>query len=55
MNFFFGVKNNILCSEITIPRFQNQNNTQTHYNLYGAFVENNKWNIDSNIYIKTNV
>jgi hypothetical protein len=46
MNFFFGVKNNILCSEITIPRFQNQNNTQTHYNLYGAFVENNKWNID---------
>ena len=46
MNFFFGVKNNILCSEITIPRFQNQNNTQTQYNLYGAFVENNKWNIN---------
>jgi hypothetical protein len=46
MNFFFGVKNNILCSEITIPRFQNQNNTQTKYNLYGAFIENNKWNID---------
>jgi hypothetical protein len=46
MNFFFAVKNDILCSEITIPRFQNQNNAQTKYNLYGAFVENNKWNIN---------
>jgi hypothetical protein len=46
MNFFFGIKNNILCSEITIPRFQNQNNTQTKYNLYGAFIKSNKWNIN---------
>jgi hypothetical protein len=46
MNFFFGVKNNILCSEITIPRFQNQSNTQTKYNLYGAFIKSNKWNIN---------
>lgn len=44
MNFFFGVKNNILSSEIAIPRFQNKSNIKSSYNLYGAFVENNKWN-----------
>jgi hypothetical protein len=46
MNFFFGVKNNILSSEIVIPRFQNKSNLKSNYNLYGAFVENNKWNIN---------
>ena len=45
MNFFFGVKNNILSSEIAIPRFQNKSNIKSNYNLYGAFVDNNKWNI----------
>ena len=46
MNFFFGVKNNILSSEIVIPRFQNKSNSKSNYNLYGAFVENNKWKIN---------
>jgi hypothetical protein len=45
MNFFFGVKNNILSSVIAIPRFQNKSNAKSNYNLYAAFVENKKWNI----------
>lgn len=46
MNFFYGIKNNILNSSITIPRFQNKEHTNTDILLYQALIENNKWNIN---------
>jgi len=46
MNFFFGIKNKILKSKLTIPRFQNKKKSQEKYLLYRAEVKNNFWNID---------
>ena len=45
MNFFFGIKNKILKSKLTIPRFQNKKKSQEKYLLYQAEVKNNFWNI----------
>jgi len=46
MNFFFGIKNKILKSKLTIPRFQNKKKSQEKYLLYRAEVKNSFWNID---------
>ena len=44
MNFFFGFKNTLLESKLTIPRFKNFGHTNKSYNLYCAEPINNKWN-----------
>ena len=46
MNFFFGLKNNIFNSEITIPRFQNKNKTDLEHNLYQLTVDSKKWTLE---------
>ena len=45
MNFFFGIKNKILKSKLTIPRFQNKKKSQESYLVYQAKVKNNFWDI----------
>lgn len=46
MNFFFGIKNEFLNSEIKIPRFQNNGFKSQKYFLHSAIPKNNKWQID---------
>ena len=43
MNYFFGIKNGVFKSEITIPRFQNKGKTDSRYNLYQMKISSNKW------------
>ena len=43
MNFFFGIKNDIFKSEITIPRFQNNGKSDPRYNLYQIKIDSKKW------------
>lgn len=45
MNFFFGIKNNIISSKISIPKFQNSGKLLNDVSLYQAFIKNNTWNI----------
>lgn len=44
MNFFFGFKNKLLESKLTIPKFTNYGQSNKDYNLYSAEPKNNKWN-----------
>ncbi len=44
MNFFFGFKNTLLESKLTIPKFTNYGHSNKNYNLYSAEPKNNKWN-----------
>lgn len=46
MNFFFGIKNNLINSNITIPRFQNNGTRNENYFVYDATPWNNKWMIN---------
>ena len=46
MNYFFGIKNNILNSQLTIPRFQNCGKTKSDYSVYKAVIQDNKWQIE---------
>jgi len=46
MNYFFGIKNKILNSKLTIPRFQNSGKTQNDLLVYRAYIQNNKWQIE---------
>lgn len=46
MNFFFGIKNKILSSEIQIPIFTNRHPQLLKTNLYRCFPENNYWKIN---------
>lgn len=46
MNFFFGIKNEFLNSEIKIPKFQNNGFKSHKYFVYSAIPKNNKWQID---------
>ena len=43
MNFFYGVNNNLLKSEIQIPIFQNRNLRKSNYKLFKTSPENKKW------------
>ena len=43
MNFFFGIKNADLSSQITIPKFQNTGLYNTDYSVYVAKPQNGKW------------
>jgi len=43
MNYFFGINNNLLKSEIQIPKFQNKNFKKTSLKLFKSFPSNNKW------------
>ena len=46
MNFFFGFNNKIFRTKLTIPKFQNRNKKITTYDLYQAYIQQNKWIID---------
>ncbi len=46
MNLFFGIKNEILSSEIQIPIFTNRHPKLLRTNLYRCFPENNNWKIN---------
>ena len=46
MNYFFGINNKILNSQLTIPRFQNRGKTQNDFLVYQAEIQNNKWQIE---------
>ena len=45
MNYFFGIKTDIINSNLTIPRFQNRKKTNTGYFLYQAEINNNSWKV----------
>ena len=45
MNFFYGIKNNLLNSSLTIPRFQNRGETNSEFLLFQALIDNNEWKI----------
>jgi len=47
VNFFFGVKNSILDSKLTIPRFQNSNPTKKEYMVFQLEISNQKWKINN--------
>jgi len=43
MNIFFGIINNELKCKLTIPRFQNNSESQKNYKLFMIRANNNKW------------
>ncbi len=43
MNFFYGINNIFLKSEIQIPTFQNRNLNKTSLKLFKTYPENKKW------------
>lgn len=43
MNFFFGIKNSIINSTLTVPRFQNANLTKKKYMPFQLKISNGKW------------
>jgi hypothetical protein len=47
VNFFFGVKNPIIDSKLTIPRFQNSNPTKKEYMLFQLEIINQSWKISN--------
>ena len=47
MNFFFGVKNSIIDSKLTIPRFQNSNPTKKEYMVFQLEISNKRWKINN--------
>ena len=54
MNFFFGIKNADLSSQITIPKFQNTGLYNTDYSVYVAKPQNGKWLIQKSAYTENN-
>ena len=46
MNYFFGIKTKNIYSNITIPRFNNDGNTNKEYLLCKANIKNAAWNIE---------
>ena len=46
MNYFFGIKTENIYSNITIPRFNNDGNTNKEYLLCKANIKNATWNIE---------
>ena len=47
MNFFFGIKNSIIDSKLTIPRFQNSNSTKKRYMVFQLEISNQRWKINN--------
>lgn len=45
MNFFFGFKDNLFSSELTIPKFNFRGNRLDGYKLFAAEPANNIWNV----------
>ena len=62
MNYFYGINNNILKSEIQIPLFKNKDTKPTKINLFSVQPKNNEWKftklditpVDDNFYIIKN-
>ena len=54
MNFFFGVKNSIIDSKLTIPRFQNSNPTKKEYMVFQLEISNQRWKINNLSDVKLN-
>ena len=46
MNFFFGIKNSLLFCKLTIPKFQNFNDSSENNSVYEAYPEDNHWKIN---------
>ena len=53
MNYFFGFKNDVFFSKLTIPRFQNSGLKNLDYEVFEAEPVLNKWSIKKATYIKT--
>jgi hypothetical protein len=47
VNYFFGIKNSVLNSKLTIPRFQNSNPTKKEYILFQLEIINQSWKISN--------
>ena len=47
MNYFFGIKNSLLNSKLTIPRFQNSNPIKKKYMLFQLEIINQSWKISN--------
>ena len=47
MNLFFGFEFKNYLTKITIPKFQNRNNSISDYDLYQARITKNKWTIEN--------
>jgi hypothetical protein len=47
MNFFYGIRNSIIDSKITIPRFQSLNDSIKNCSLYQLEISNQRWKITS--------
>ena len=43
MNFFYGINNGFLKSEIQIPTFQNRNFKKTNLRLFKCYPRNKEW------------
>lgn len=52
MNYFFGFKNEIFSSKLTIPRFQNSGLKNFDYEVFQAEPISNKWSIKKANYTK---
>ena len=46
MNFFFGIKTNLISSRLNVPRFKNNSLKDSSYKLFSALPEKNYWKID---------
>ena len=46
MNFFFGIKNHFLKSNLTIPIFNNEGDTNENLSVYSAIPKDNEWEIN---------
>ncbi|MBT5188115.1 MAG: hypothetical protein HOM01_15005, partial [Kordiimonadaceae bacterium] len=46
MNFFFGIKNKDFKTKLTIPKFQNKENTKEKISVFQTFIEKDKWKIE---------
>ena len=54
MNFFFGINNSDILSEIQLPVFKNRYPDPENICLFKGYAENNKWNIKELKYNKIN-
>ena len=46
MNFFYGIKTNLLSSYLTIPRFKNNSEKDLSYKLFCGTPEEGKWKFE---------
>jgi len=54
MNYFYGITNNIIKCQLTIPCFQNKGKRDDSYSLFEFKIINNKWQIIDLNHLKIN-